>query len=191
MAMSETIRSFIAFDIDSEQVLNRLTEAQKTILKIGADLKIVEPQNIHITLRFLGDVTPSMIDKIDKEMQRIVFKPFDVEIKGVGAFPNLKYARVIWAGIQGGGRELSGIFAQLEPRLLSLGFAPDSKGFNPHLTIARVRSGRNKAELAKCVDEMSAFEFGRIRADCLKLKRSVLTPRGPIYSTLKEAKAAK
>ena len=191
MAMSETIRSFIAFDIDSEQVLNRLTEAQKTILKIGADLKIVEPQNIHITLRFLGDVTPSMIDKIDKEMQRIVFKPFDVEIKGVGAFPNLKYARVIWAGIQGGGEELSGIFAQLEPRLLSLGFAPDSKGFNPHLTIARVRSGRNKAELAKCVDEMSAFEFGRIRADCLKLKRSVLTPRGPIYSTLKEAKAAK
>lgn len=189
--MSETIRSFIAFDIDSEQVLNRLTEAQKTILNIGADLKIVEPQNIHITLRFLGDVTPSVIDKIDKEMQRIVFKPFAVEIKGVGAFPNLKYARVIWAGIQGGGEELSGIFAQLEPRLLSLGFAPDSKGFNPHLTIARVRSGRNKTELAKCVDEMSAFEFGRIRADCLRLKRSVLTPRGPIYSTLKETRAAK
>jgi 2'-5' RNA ligase len=189
--MSEIIRSFIAFDINSEQVLNRLTEAQNIILKTGADLKLVEPQNIHITLRFLGDVTPSMVDKIDKEMQEIIFKPFDVEIKGVGAFPNLKYARVVWAGIQEGEEELSKVFAQLEPRLRSLGFAPDSKGFNPHLTIVRVRSNRNKMELAKCLGEMGAYEFGRVPANYLRLKRSVLTPRGPIYSTLKEVQAVK
>jgi 2'-5' RNA ligase len=189
--MSETIRSFIAFDIDNEQILSRLTEAQNIILKTGADLKLVEPQNIHITLRFLGDVTQNMVDKIDKEMQGIVFKPFDVEIKGVGAFPNLKYAKVIWAGIQEGSEALSRILALLEPRFRSLGFAPDSKGFSPHLTIVRVKSGKNKMELAKCVGEMNAFEFGRIREDCLRLKRSVLTPQGPIYSILKEVKAVK
>ena len=187
--MPETIRSFIAFDIDSQQVLNGLAEVQNVVLKTEADLSLVKPQNIHITLRFLGDITPSMVDKIDKEMQSIIFKPFDVEIKGVGAFPNLRYARVVWAGIQEGGEELSRIFAQLEPWLRSLGFAPDSKGFSPHLTIARVRGGRNKLELAKCVTEMSTFEFGRVRAECLRLKKSFLTPQGPIYSTLKEVHA--
>jgi 2'-5' RNA ligase len=70
--------------------------------------------------------------------------------------------------------------------LTALGFAPDPKGFSPHLTIARVRSGRNKMELAKFISDRKEFEFGTIRAACLRLKKSVLTPRGPIYSTLKE-----
>jgi 2'-5' RNA ligase len=189
--MPETIRSFVAFDIDSQQVLAKLSEAQNMLLRSGADLKLVAPQNIHITLRFLGDVTQSMVDRIGQEMQIITFKSFDVEIKGVGAFPNLRSARVIWAGIQEGGEELSRIFDQLEPRLRSLGFAADSRGFNPHLTIARVRSGRNKSELTKNVTEMCAFEFGKVRAESLRLKKSVLTPHGPIYSILKEANALK
>jgi 2'-5' RNA ligase len=189
--MPETIRSFVAFDIDSQQVLAKLAEAQDILSRSGADLKLVEPQNIHITLRFLGDITQSMVDRIWQEMQSISFKSFDVEIKGIGAFPNFRYAKVIWAGIQGGGGELSKIFGQLETRLRLLGFAPDSKGFSPHLTIARVKSGRNKSQLARAVTEMSAFEFGKVQAKSLKLKKSVLTPRGPIYSILKEAHAVK
>ncbi len=188
--MPETIRSFVAFDIDNPQVLQRLGEAQDILAKTGADLSLVKPQNIHITLRFLGDITLSMMEKIDKEMQCIVFRPFDVEIKGVGAFPNVKYARVVWAGIQQGADELLAIFDQLEPRLRQLGFAPDSKGFSPHLTIARVRGGRNKQALVGCVNELAAYEFGKVHADCLRLKKSVLTPQGPIYSTLKEARAS-
>jgi len=187
--MSEMIRSFIAFDIDSEHVLKKLAEAQNMLAKTGADLTLVKPQNIHITMRFLGDITPSMVEKIDKEMQGIVFKPFDVEIRGVGAFPNLKYARVVWAGIQQGTEELRKIFDQLEQRLRSLGFRPDPKGFSAHLTIARVRSGRNKAQLAECVNGMVDFEFGKIHAESLRLKKSVLTPQGPIYSVLKEIHA--
>ena len=187
--MPETIRSFVAFDIDNPDVLQRLGEAQGVLAKTGADFSLVKPQNIHITLRFLGDVTPSMVEKIDQEMQNVIFMPFDVEIKGVGAFPNVKYARVVWAGIQQGADELKAVFDQLEPRLRQLGFAPDSKGFSPHLTIARVRSGRNKDALATCVNELVAYEFGKVHADCLRLKKSVLTPQGPIYSTLKETRA--
>jgi len=189
LGMPETIRSFIAFDIDNQQVLERLAEVQSMLVKTGADLTIVKPQNIHITLRFLGDITPSMVDKIHKEMQSITFKPFDVEIKGLGAFPSLKYARVIWAGIEKGEEELKKIFSQLEPRLHSLGFRPDPKGFNAHLTIARVRSGKNKTELVKLVNEIGAYEFGKIRAETLRLEKSVLTPQGPIYSILREAHA--
>jgi 2'-5' RNA ligase len=184
--MSESIRSFVAFDIDSESVLAKLGELQGLLVKTGADLKAVEPKNIHITLRFLGNVMPSTVDKIFELMKNVQFVSFDVKIRGVGAFPNVKYPRVVWAGITEGADSLRSVFSQLEPGLRELGFAPDSKGFSPHLTIARVRSGRGKAELAKFIAENEGFEFGVVRAACLRLKKSELTPRGPIYSTLKE-----
>jgi 2'-5' RNA ligase len=186
MAMSETIRSFIAFDMGDGSVLNRITHLQDLLTKTGADLKLVEPKNIHMTVRFLGNITTSMVERIFEEMKKVQFAPFDAGIRGTGAFPNLRYPRVLWVGIAEGADQLRSIFSQLEPRLRGLGFAPDPKGFSPHLTIARVRSGRNKAELAKFVSENANYEFGIIRAECLKLKRSELTPKGPIYSTLKE-----
>jgi len=184
--MSEMIRSFIAFDINNESVLRRFAEVQGTLLNSGADLKLVKPQNIHITMRFLGDISLSMVNSIHEEMEKISFTSFDVEIKGLGAFPSLRYARVVWAGIRKGADELANIFNQLEPRLRRLGFKPDPKGFSPHLTIARVKTGRNKAELVRCVQDLVDYEFGVVRADCLRLKKSVLTPQGPIYSTLRE-----
>ena len=184
--MSESVRSFVAFDMDSESVLNRLTEVQGMLSKTGADLKVVEPKNIHITLRFLGNVATATVEKIFEGMKRVQFVPFDVKVCGLGAFPDVRYPRVVWAGITEGSDTLRGISTQLEPHLRSLGFAPDPKGFSPHLTIARVRSGRNKAELARFISENVNYEFGTVRAACLRLKRSDLTPRGPIYSTLKE-----
>ncbi len=184
--MPDSIRSFLAFDIETDTVLNRLAAAQKLLVQTGADLKIVEPQNIHITIRFLGNVTLATVDKIFEEMKQIQFSPFNVQLKGLGAFPNPNYARVVWAGITEGADQLKSVFSQLEPRLRGLGFTPDSKGFSPHLTIARVRSGRNKAQLAKLITEKAAYEFGDVNAKCLRLKKSDLTPRGPVYSTLKE-----
>ena len=184
--MPEMIRSFIAFDIDNKSVLRKLSEAQDKLVNTGADLKLVKPQNIHITMRFLGDISPTMIDAIHEEMEKVSFNPIDVELKGLGVFPTLKYLRVVWAGIQKGANELRKVFDQLEPLLRKLGFKPDPKGFSPHLTIARVRTGRNKSELIRCVKELADYDFGVLRADCLRLKKSVLTPKGPVYSTLKE-----
>ena len=184
--MPESIRSFLAFDIENEAVRNKLASAQRLLAQTGADLKLVEPQNIHITVRFLGGITPNMVEKIYAEMQKTQFAPFNVQIKGLGAFPDLRYPRVVWAGITEGADQLKNVFNQLEPRLRSLGFAPDRKGFSPHLTIARVRSGRNKAQLADFAAKNANYDFGAINAKCLRLKRSDLTPRGPIYSTLKD-----
>lgn len=184
--MPESIRSFLAFDMENEAVRNKLASVQRLLAQTGADLKLVEPQNIHITVRFLGDITQNMVERIYAEMQKTQFTPFNVQIKSLGAFPDLRYPRVVWAGITEGADQLKAVFSQLEPRLRSLGFAPDNKGFSPHLTIARVRSGRNKAQLADFVAENADYDFGAIKAECLRLKRSDLTPRGPIYSTLKE-----
>ncbi|MDW8023001.1 MAG: RNA 2',3'-cyclic phosphodiesterase [Nitrososphaerota archaeon] len=184
--MPETIRSFIAFDIENAQVLEKIMHIQKILAGTGADLKLVEPENIHITLRFLGNISQTMVDKIYEEMRKVKFTAFNVKIQGVGAFPNIRYPRVLWAGITQGADQLRSIFSQLEPNLRRLGFTPDPKGFSPHLTIARVRSGRNKAELAKRLEENLNFEFGVVRADCLRLKKSDLKPKGPTYSTLRE-----
>jgi 2'-5' RNA ligase len=184
--MPDSIRSFLAFDIENDTVLNRLAAAQKHLIQTGADLKLVEPQNIHITIRFLGNITQATAEKIFNEMKQVQFTPFNVQIKGIGAFPNPNYPRVVWAGITTGADQLKSVFSQLEPRLRGLGFTPDQKGFSPHLTIARVRSGRNKQQLAQFVTENANYEFGTVNAKCLRLKKSDLTPRGPVYSTLKE-----
>ena len=186
LEMSDSIRCFLAFDIENEVVLNRLANAQRLLLETGAEVKLVEPQNIHITVRFLGNITLATAENIFKEMNKIQFAQFRVQIKGVGAFPNPSYAKVIWAGITEGAVQLKSIFSQLEPRLRGLGFTPDSKGFSPHLTIARIRSGRNKAQLAQFISKNANYEFGTINAKCLRLKKSDLTSKGPVYSTLKE-----
>jgi 2'-5' RNA ligase len=184
--MSEHVRAFLAFDLDNEEVKKKLAELQRLLANTGADLKLVEPENIHITIRFLGDITLRMADKIFEEVEKIQFKPFIVKIGGIGVFPNLNYPRVVWAGITQGATQLQSIFTQLEPNLQQLGFSPDPKGFSPHLTIARVRSARGKPQLINFVQKNAHFTFGEINATTFRLKRSELTPQGPIYSTLKE-----
>jgi 2'-5' RNA ligase len=184
--MSGNIRSFLAFDIEDHKILRRLAEVQGMLANSAADLKMVKPQNIHMTIRFLGDIYPPMIDSIYEEMKQISYMPFMMELVGLGAFPKLNYPRVVWAGIKKGANELKDIFEQLEPRLRGLGFNPDMKGFSPHLTIARVRTGRNKTRRAELVRELENYEFGTIKAECLRLKKSDLTPRGPVYTNLRE-----
>lgn len=184
--MSEQIRSFIAFDLDNEQVLGRLRQAQKLVVETGADLKLVEPQNIHVTIRFLGSISPAMVEKVYEAMKNVKFTPFTIQIRGLGVFPSLNYPRVVWAGMTDGVETLRSIFNQLEPQIRTLGFPADAYGFSPHLTIARVRTGRNKQQIADFLTKKGDFEIGTIKAECLRLKKSQLSPRGPNYSTLKE-----
>ena len=184
--MSEQIRSFIAFDMQNEQVLNRLAAAQKLLVETGSDLRPVAPQNIHITTRFLGDISLGMVDKVYEAMKKVKFTPFNIKLCGLGVFPSLNYPRVVWAGMTDGVEQLESIFTQLEPQIRALGFAANAYGFSPHLTIARIRSGRNKQNLAELITKKVDFEFGIIRADCLRLKRSQLSPKGPTYSMLRE-----
>ena len=184
--MSEFIRSFIAFDINEESVITEMKDVQASLSKTGAHLKLVKPENIHVTMRFLGNISLSMIEKVHEEMRRIKYTAFDIQIKGIGVFPHLRHIKVIWAGITEGAEQLKHISTQLEQRLQKLGFSRDRKGFSPHLTIARVKSSRKKSELAKFVEDNNIHKFGTISAEYLKLKKSTLTPGGPIYSTLKE-----
>jgi 2'-5' RNA ligase len=185
---TQEIRSFIALDIDDKDLLDKFATIQEKICNTGADLKLVELKNIHITFKFLGEVNQITLDKVKGEMDGIKAFAFDIEFQEVGTFPNIKRPRVIWIGIKKGLIELQKINDQLDPKLRQLGFVSDRKGFSPHVTIARVRSGRNKKELIGILTEIKSTQFGYIQAGCLRLKKSTLTPEGPIYTTIHEVK---
>jgi len=185
----EKVRSFVAADVTDSAILQKITDCQTELTRTGADLKPVEPENIHATLRFLGEVQVPLLDQVKSELAQVSFQSFLVELRGVGAFPNPRRPNVVWIGITKGGEELQGIFSSLEPRLRGLGFAADRKGFSPHITIGRVKSGRNREALYSAIVGMSDVEFGSMTVESIRLKKSTLTPKGPIYSTIYEQKA--
>lgn len=181
------VRCFIAVDFDDLELLDALGRFQTILVGSGADLKCVERENIHLTLRFLGDVREGLVEELKGIVSQVKFSPFSAELRGVGVFPNLRRPRVVWTGITRGADELKGFFQRLEPEIVGLGFKPERRGFSPHITLARVRSGRNRDRLAEVVTSHAEERFGEFTISHLKLKRSVLTPRGPIYSTLAES----
>ena len=179
----EKVRAFIAVELDP-QLLPKVLELQSEILSVGADIKAVEPENIHFTLRFLGEIAQSTVDQAMTCMNRLHFDPFPIEIRGVGSFPNVRNPRVIWIGLSMGSDVFGRLSRQLEDCLREINLRSEGERFTPHLTIGRVRSGRNKAALIKKMGELLNAEVGKMTIGSVKLKKSTLTPRGPIYATL-------
>lgn len=177
-------RAFIAIDID-EPLRQKLADFQNQLMTTGGDFKLVEPKNIHVTLKFLGEVPDKKVEEITEAIKKAVIgtKKFNMEVKKIGAFPNLNYTRVIWAGVEKGGDEVIALQKRIEKELQQIGFRPESN-FVPHLTIARVRSPKNKEEVARFIREKSSIDFGTTQVLAVELKESTLTPKGPIYKTL-------
>jgi 2'-5' RNA ligase len=185
----EKIRSFIAVDITDNVLLQKIVDSQAELSRTGADIKLVEPENIHATVRFLGEVSTSLMDQVKNELAQIVFHPFPMELRGVGAFPSAHRPNVLWVGMSKGDKDLQKIFSELEPRLRGLGFPGEKRGFSPHITVARVKSDRNREALFSAIADMTDKEFGSMSVESIKLKKSVLAPKGPIYSTIHELRA--
>jgi len=184
------LRCFVAIDLDNPALLDTLEGIQASMIRTGADLKCVERDNIHVTLKFLGDVREELIGELIRRVSEISFKPFNVELKGVGVFPSLRRPRVVWAGISEGKEELKEVFQILESELTGIGFKPEKRRFSPHITIARIRSGRNRDHLVKVLLDRENEKLGDFNVESIRLKKSVLTPKGPIYSTLAESKVS-
>jgi 2'-5' RNA ligase len=179
-----SIRAFLAIDLE-EHLWDKIRELQETLKQIKDDLRLVPPENIHITLEFLGNVHPSMVDEIFRIMQTIVLDPFHLEVKGLGVFPSPKFIRVVWIGAGDGGDKVVSIAEGLKKQLKSLGMKITKKKFTPHATIARVKSKRNTRELARSIQELSDTEIGEMMVTSFKLKKSELRPKGPIYTDLR------
>jgi 2'-5' RNA ligase len=183
-----SIRCFIAVECNNEEMIRRFITIQRRLERTGADLKAVEPENIHLTLKFLGDVEPTKVEEVSKIVQDLSFDPFDMKVEGVGVFPHPGHVRIIWAGVTDGSEPLSEIFNELETKLNDIGFKKERRKLHPHLTICRVRSGRNKENLLEEVSLLQKEDFGTIHVDKIVLKKSELMPKGPIYTTLAKSK---
>jgi len=179
-------RGFIAIDID---VFPKLLEFEKKIKETGANVKLVDPENVHVTLKFLGETNMSQMEEIDKIMKDAIkdIDPFDIQLKGAGVFPNENYIKVIWIGIKQG-ESIDIITGKIDEQLSKIGFKKEKRGFSPHLTIARVRSSKAKDEILQVIKRYRDVQFVDLRVDSIKLKKSDLTPNGPIYSTMLEVK---
>lgn len=184
---SDQIRSFVSIDLEDEQILSKVDSVISSLTAIGADLKPVERENIHLTVKFLGNVTPAKLAEVQTALGKVKFEPFTMEVRGSGAFPSLKRMSVVWVGIGEGWSMAEQIFEQTEKLLHEVGFSRETRPFSPHITIARVRSPRKRDELAAFLGHLADESFGAFNADRVRLRQSVLSPSGPRYSTLFEA----
>ena len=182
-----SVRCFISVDVEEQGLLDALVGVQGELLSTGADLKLVKRENIHVTMKFLGDVGEDLVEKLKDFIGGVEFSPFHVELRGVGVFPNLRRPRVVWAGLTEGVEELSRVYREVESGVTGLGFRSEVRGFSPHITLARVRSGRSRDAFLERLRGHADDGFGGFLVERVKLKRSVLTPRGPVYSTLAES----
>jgi 2'-5' RNA ligase len=182
------VRCFVAIECNNPDVKNEITIVQRALESTGAKIKSVESENLHITLKFLGEIMQHKLDEAIKIVNNIYFTPFKAKIEEVGVFPNLRRPATIWAGVTEGVSDVTIIFDELDLKLSKIGFERERRRFHPHLTICRIRSGTNRAQL---IDELLMVKdqvFGEIEVDKVVLKKSVLTPSGPIYTTLAESR---
>ncbi|MEM2902589.1 MAG: RNA 2',3'-cyclic phosphodiesterase [Candidatus Bathyarchaeia archaeon] len=183
------VRSFIAIDLTVEDAVKRIAEAQAALKACGADLKLVEPENLHFTLKFLGELSSKEVEDVKEALGEVVFKPFKITLENVGFFPNANYIRVVWVGVSEGVEALQKVAAEVERRIVEKGFPRDERGFSPHLTIARVKPSRAREGLLRTVEAWRGRVFGSQEVWEVKLKKSDLTPSGPVYTDLYVRKA--
>ena len=178
------MRTFVAVEISNENVLN-------TIAKLQSDLQIkarpVNKENMHFTLFFLGEISEEIAQKVMESLNDISFSPIEVNLSGVGAFPNPRSPRVVWIGVDDvAAKSLVELAVQVEEKLGPLGFKSD-KSFKSHLTIFRIKNRIN--DISQELNRFKTIEIGRSVISELKFKKSILTPTGPIYSDLQVVKA--
>jgi 2'-5' RNA ligase len=184
-----TFRAFISVD------LARQKEIEDYIIDLkNADptLKVVDPSQIHITLKFLGDTNESLIPKIADEMRKAAegVQPFELRFKGSDAFPSKNRIRVIWVGMNDA-LPMATMATRLDEGLSALGFERERRPFAPHLTVARTKVEGSSPVVRKLIENRSALDMGSQRIEAIRLKKSVLTQCGPQYSTVEEVKLAK
>jgi len=178
------VRSFVALDISVHEVLDSIVAFQAELTRTGADVKTVERENIHFTVKFLGEVTQSQAREADARLKALSLASIDVEVRGVGAFPSLSHPNVIWAGVP---KEQEGLVDDLANKAIAAleGIGErDRRPFTAHATLARVRSTRGSSALTAFLRDNLERSFGRVRLAELKLKSSVLNRQGPTYNDI-------
>lgn len=186
------MRTFIAIELD-KKITDALAEIQKELKSSQADIKWVRPENIHLTLKFLGEVEEARIKEIIQRLKELgsQIKPFALRISGLGTFPGLKSARVIWAGIKEDTDELMKLAKMIEDGLITLGFPKENREFSAHLTLGRFRSNKNRNKLIRRLEETQIPQRLTQQIASIALFKSLLHPTGAVYQKLSEINLSK
>ncbi|MFH0860399.1 MAG: RNA 2',3'-cyclic phosphodiesterase [Candidatus Altiarchaeota archaeon] len=175
------MRVFAAIECPDE-IRGRLAALQQELKKFGS-MRLVERGNIHLTLKFFGEVDRETMEDVDGRLKSLDrMEAFELSLKSVGVFPKADYARVVWAGVDRGGDNVLKANAAIEESVSGLGFERDG-GFHPHATLARVKAISDKAGFLSFLQSKKGEDFGQFTVERIVLMESKLTPAGPEYNT--------
>jgi len=180
------IRAFLAIDLPAG-LRSGLAQVQEELKKSAADVRWVPVGNIHLTLKFFGNVPEADLDAISRAVHAAAEQqaPLQLQVTRAGAFPSLKSPRVVWLGLGGDLIPLTQFFHRLEKAFAALGYPPEGRAFNPHLTLGRVKSPAGRERLARMLEKLPPLEWPPFKVKEVVLFRSTLTPQGSIYTPLK------
>lgn len=177
-------RLFVSIDLDG---LGEAVADVQSLFEGASGLNFVDPEQAHVTLKFLGDTDPERVDEIGAELDAAVadaaVDPFHAAFGGLGVFPSLDYISVVWLGVEDGGAEMTALHEAIEPRMTSLGFDAEDHEFTPHVTLARMEHAGGKDLVQEAVRDRDPTA-GTLDVEEIRLTESVLTADGPEYSTV-------
>ncbi len=184
------MRTFIAIELPPD-IRDYLDTLQAKLKATGADVKWVESKNIHLTLKFLGEIDEKKLEKVNRILENLALaqNQFTIRLSRLGAFPGINSPRVLWLGIDSGDAETKRIAATLEEKIAEIGIPKEKRPFSSHITLGRVRSGLNRIKL---VEGLKGWESEPAKKNLqfivtrIALFKSNLTPQGPLYEILKE-----
>jgi len=183
--MSNTIRTFIAIELP-ETIITAISKIQEGVKSYGFNIRWVRPENIHLTLKFLGDTKEDETDKIAKVIFESVkkYSPLSLFAKGIGVFPGIKRPRVIWVGMSGHLNPLFKLQKKLENGIEMLGFKKEKRPFRAHLTLGRIKDRIDPKRFGDTLRAFGGFESETFYADKVILYKSELKPTGAVYTQL-------
>lgn len=180
-----TIRCFVAVELP--EALKKALESLRTRMDLPQfDVRWVQPANLHLTLRFLGEIPEEKLPLVEEASARAagISSPFSIKIQGLGAFPKPEAARVVWVGVDPEA-PLIELEKKLSRELSALKWPPPDKPFRPHLTLGRVKSSRGLGELRRLLERNREEKIGEMVVEEIRLIRSQLQRSGPIYTVLR------
>ena len=175
------VRTFVAIDLP-EEIRERARASQEILGRSEGRLAIVDPANLHVTVKFLGEIDPAQVEPIVEALRAVRADPFDITVECAVCNPPRR-PQVVWCDVTDGG-ESAALARQVDDLLLPLGFPRDRRPFRPHVTLARVKEFHPSQCLQ--VERTPRAPLGRCRVESIRLKKSTLSPRGPVYEDLRE-----
>lgn len=179
-------RTFIGIDI-GEEIRDAAADLQQGFAKCGAAVKWVTPESMHVTLLFLGEVDDRELPAVCRAVKDVAAAepPFTLRVSGVGAFPNNRHPKILWAGITEGVESLRRLYDDLETKMLDLGcYRKEERGYSPHLTLGRAKGESDGHVLTPEITKRLGWEGGRVAVEEVLVFSSMLERDGPVYTVL-------